>query len=179
MSATRIASRYAKSLIELAQEKNALEAVYADMDAFGNLIKERDLFLFLKSPIIPVGKKAQIFKAMFDGKVNEITGAFFNIVVRKGRESYLPEITNEFLAQYKKLKGISSVKLTTASPLSAKALEDIKSKLLASAATASEVEIETAVDEDLIGGFIIKIGDKQIDTSVASKLKELSKTFNN
>ena len=125
------------------------------------------------------GKKADIFNALFEGKVNKLTKAFFDICLRKGREGYLPEIAGEFLNQYKRMKGISSVKLTTAAPISAATIESIKSKLLASEVTDQSVEIETNVDESLIGGFVVQIGDKLIDASVSHKLAQLAKSMTN
>ena len=179
MSVIRIASRYAKSLLDLAQDQNVLSEVVSDMEGFSKMVENRDLYLLLKSPIIKAGKKAQIFDALFEGKVNKLTKAFIDISLRKGRESYLPEIAQEFLAQYKRLQGISSVKLITATPISDASLSKITAKLLASDVTDKSVDIETEVDESLIGGFIVKIGDKQIDASVAHKLDQLAKSMTN
>ena len=177
MSVIRIASRYAKSLIDLAQDQNVMAEVVKDMEGFSKMVENRDLYLLLKSPIINVGKKADIFNALFEGKVNKLTKAFFDICLRKGREAYLPEIAEEFLNQYKKMMGISSVKLTTAAPISASTLESIKAKLLASDVTDKAVEVETDVDESLIGGFVVQIGDKLIDASVSHKLAQLAKSM--
>ena len=179
MSVIRIASRYAKSLLDLAKDQNVMDDVVSDMEGFSKMVENRDLYLLLKSPIINVGKKADIFNALFDGKVNKLTKAFFDIVLRKGREGLLPEISAEFMNQYKRMQGISSVKLTTAAPISEAALESIKSKLLASTATDEVVDIETKVDESIIGGFIVEIGDKLIDASVSHKLAELAKQMTN
>ena len=179
MSVIRIASRYAKSLLDLAKDQNAMDEVVSDMEGFSKMVENRDLYLLLKSPIIKIGKKAEIFDILFEGKVNKLTKAFIDIVLRKGRESLLPEISTEFLNQYKAMKGISSVILTTASPIGAEALESIKAKLLGSTATDQEVEIETKVDESIIGGFIVEIGDKLIDASVSHKLAELAKAMTN
>jgi F-type H+-transporting ATPase subunit delta len=179
MSVIRIASRYAKSLLDLAKDQKVMDEVVGDMEAFSKMLENRDLYLLLKSPIINVGKKAEIFNALFEGKVNKLTKAFLDITLRKGREGYLPEIANEFLNQYKKMQGISSVKLVTATPISDASLELIKAKLLASDATDKSVEIETSVDASLIGGFIVQIGDKQIDASVSHSLSELAKAMTN
>ena len=179
MSVIRIASRYAKSLLDLAEDQNVMDEVVSDIEGFSKMVENRDLYLLLKSPIINIGKKAEIFDALFEGKVNKLTKAFFDIVLRKGRESLLPEISTEFLNQYKSLQGISSVTLTTAAPISADALEAIKAKLLGSDSTDQVVEVETKVDESIIGGFIVEIGDKLIDASVAHKLAELSKAMTN
>lgn len=179
MSVIRIASRYAKSLLDLGKDQNAMDEVVSDMEGFSKMVENRDLYLLLKSPIIKAGKKAEIFDVLFEGKVNKLTKAFFDIILRKGRESYLPEIATEFLNQYKRMKGISSVKLTTAAPISDAVLESIKAKLLASDVTDKSVDFETSVDESLIGGFIVKVGDKQIDASVSHKLAKLAKEMTN
>ncbi|MDF1698234.1 MAG: ATP synthase F1 subunit delta [Saprospiraceae bacterium] len=177
MSVIRIASRYAKSLLDLAQDQNVMTEVVSDMEGFSKMVENRDLYLLLKSPIIKAGKKAQIFDALFEGKVNKLTKAFLDITLRKGRERYLPEIATEFMAQYKRMKGISSVQLITATPISDASLSKLKAKLLESDATDSSVEIETSVDASLIGGFIVKIGDKQIDASVSHKLDQMAKSL--
>ena len=151
--------------------------VVSDIEGFSKMVENRDFYLLLKSPIIKVGKKAEILNLLLEGKVNKLTKAFLDITLRKGREGYLPEIANEFLNQYKRMQGISSVKLVTATPISESTIEAIKAKLLASEVTDKSVEIESSVDESLIGGFIVQIGDKQIDASVAHKLAELAKTM--
>ena len=179
MSVIRIASRYAKSLLDLAKDQNVMDEVVNDMEGFSKMVENRDLYLLLKSPIINAGKKAEIFNVLFEGKVNKLTKAFIDISLRKGREGYLPEIAKEFLNQHKRMQGISSVKLTTAKPISEAAIEAIKAKLLASDVTDKSLDIETHVDESLIGGFVIQIGDKQIDASVSHKLAELAKAMTN
>ena len=177
MSISRIAGRYAKSVLDLAQEQNNLETVREDMLAFAKATKVRDLYLLLKSPIIPGGKKKTILTSIFDGKVDKLTMAFFNIVLTKGREAYLPEMADAFEEQYRELKGITSVKLTTASPLTEEVLNTIKAKLEGSDQTNNTIEIETAVNPDLIGGFMFEFGDRLYDASVAHRLAEIKKEF--
>jgi F-type H+-transporting ATPase subunit delta len=125
MSVHRIASRYAKSLLDLAVEQNKLEVITEDISSFQAALKNRDLYLLLKSPIVSVDKKKQIFKALFEDKYDELTLAFINILTTKGREQYMPEIASEYIHQYKHLKHISEVKLTTASAIDEKTLEVI------------------------------------------------------
>ena len=177
MSVNRIAGRYAKSLLDLAIEQNIVEEIKDDMIGFSKMIANKDLALLLKSPIVNVGKKKSIFKALFDGKFNKLTNAFLNLVLVKGRESALPAIAKEFEHQYKNLKGITDVTITTAVDLNEKNLLKIKTALLASSETASELNITKVVNPDIIGGFIIEIGDKLYDNSVAFKLKNLKKNF--
>jgi len=177
MSVQRIASRYAKSLIELAQEQNKLEAVTEDMKSFKTLLENRDLYLLLKSPVVGTDKKKQIFKVLFEGKFDKLTSAFLDLLTTKVRESYVPEIVTEYLAQYKRLMHISTVTITTATELDEKTLGAIKSKLLESKATDEKVEIVSVVDPNLIGGFVLEFDDKIYDASLSSKLEDLKRQF--
>lgn len=177
MSVSKISSRYAKSLIDLSLERNELEVVKDDIVYFIEAIKNRDLFLLLKSPIINTTKKISIFKALFDGKMSKTTLAFFDITIKKGREMYLPEISKDFLGQYKFLHKISTVTITTASPLTEGALADIKSKLLSSDVTMDKLDIISKIDPNIIGGFVIEVGDKLYDASILHQLDLLKKEF--
>ena len=175
MSVNRIATRYAKSLLELSVEQNKVERVLEDIKAFKKAAELRDFYLMIKSPIINPGKKKDIIKAIFSGKFDELTMSFLNIVLRKGREANLPEIAAEFIEQYKELKEITTVKVTSAVPLTEAALEQIKTKLAKSEATRANIELVTEVDKDLIGGFKLEFGDKLYDASVRYQLNLLGK----
>lgn len=177
MSIQRIASRYAKSLIELSEEQGKLDRVLEDLESFKAVAANRDFYLLMKSPIVSADKKLSVVQALFEGKYDDLTLAFLRILITKGREEYLPEISEEFIHQYKKIKHISTIKVTTAKPLSAKALEDLRQKLEASPETDEKVEVETAVDESLIGGFVLEFDDKIYDASVQQKLEELKRGF--
>ncbi|MGB4958525.1 MAG: ATP synthase F1 subunit delta [Saprospiraceae bacterium] len=177
MSVSRISGRYAKSLIDLSLERNELEVIKKDMEYFAQAIKNRDLYLLLKSPIINADKKLSIFKQIFDGKVNKTTMAFFEIIIKKGREMYLPEITVDFNNQYKVHNRISTIIITTAAPLHDAALSAIKVTLLSSNITMDSLEIISKVNPDIIGGFVIEVGDKLYDASVSHKLDLLRKDF--
>lgn len=177
MSVSRISSRYAKSLMDLALERQELEAVHNDMQGFLEATKNRDLYLLLKSPIVNPDKKMSILTALFGGKAGKTTMAFFDIIIRKGREMYLPEIAADFMAQYKQHMRISTVHIITAAPLSENALEEIKERLLKSQITMDKVDIIQKVDSSLIGGFIIEVGDKRYDASVSHKLEQFRKEF--
>ncbi|WP_286755028.1 MULTISPECIES: ATP synthase F1 subunit delta [Roseivirga] len=176
MSEYRIASRYAKSLLDLSVEKGELEQVNNDMQLLVNLASEnRDLVLMLKSPIITHDKKLAVLNKVFTGKVSELTMAFFKILTKKHREAYLVGIAKEFHHQYNAHKGIEEATVTTTFPLNdalRKEFENVVKKI-----SNKEVELTEKVDESLIGGFILKIGDRQIDDSVSSKLKALRVEF--
>ena len=177
MSVTTIASRYAKSLMDLSIERNELDSVVKDMEGLKDVISNRDFYLMLKSPIIKTDKKLSIIGSILKDNINPMVLGFVNILTKKGRENILPEITNEFIHQYKMYKHISTVTIKTAQPLDDSVLALIQKKLEDSEAAMEHVEIETAVDESLIGGFVLQIGDKLYDASVAHKLDILKKDF--
>lgn len=177
MSARRIANRYAKSLIDLAIERNSLDRINDDVLSFEEASKNRDFYLMLKSPIISGDKKKAIFSALFDGKYDKLTLAFLNILVDKGRESILPEVADEFRLLYKKYKRVSTVQITTAVKVGQDTLDAIKKKLVNSSSTEENLEIVTNVDPNIIGGFVAQFEDKIYDASIASKLDALRKRF--
>jgi F-type H+-transporting ATPase subunit delta len=175
----RLAGRYAKSLLDLSIEKDQLEAVYKDMLFLQAVCTgSRELVSILKSPVIKADKKDKILDAVTAGKIGVIPATFNKLLIRKGREAYLPEIVTAFIQQYKDLKGIHTVKLTTAIAVS----DDLKKVILEkirSATDMQKLELNSEVREDLIGGFILEIGDQLIDTSVAFDLNNIRKQFKN
>ncbi len=153
----RLAGRYAKSLIDLAVERNQLEAIYNDMLFLQNVCKSsREFVTILKSPVITSDKKNSILQAIAGGKVNEVTMAFSRLLVKKGREAGLPEIIDAFIEQYKKHKGIHTVKLTTAVPVSEDAETADHCARSRSKPALKNMELETAVKDELIGGFVLE-----------------------
>jgi F-type H+-transporting ATPase subunit delta len=179
MSVNKIATRYAKSLLDLAVENNVLGEVKSDMDVFLKSTENRDLLLLLKSPIINATKKEQVMNALFGGKFHKITSSFFTLIIKKSRESVLQDIAKEFVVQYKERIGLTTVTLTTATQLDDANLAEIKSRLVASKETAKEVEIVTKVNSEIIGGFVLQIGDKLFDNSIAHKLTQVKKSLTN
>lgn len=175
----RLAARYAKSLIDLSIERGELETVYADMQWLQGVCKiSKDFVNMLRSPVISSDKKEKIVAAITDGKISTLTASFNRLLVVKHRESFLPEIVNAFISQYKKYKNIHIVKLTTASPVS----EAIKDEIINQVKKTSHlenIELETSVDESLIGGFVLQTGDKLIDASISYDLKHVARQFDN
>ena len=179
MTHPRLATRYAKSLIDLSKERGELETVYKDMLYLQQLTRQsRDFVSMLKSPVIPADKKENIIKAVTSGQISELTFSFTKLLVNKGRESDLPDIIIAFIRQYKVQKGIHVVKLTTAAPVS----DSVKQAIINQVKATSEmqnIELETTIDEKLIGGFVLQAGDKLVDASILYDLKEVSRQFEN
>lgn len=176
---SRAASRYVKSLLGLAVEKNALEEVHSDMQMFSKLIDENRAFeLLLRNPIIKHDKKRNILQKVFSGKVHPLTMSIFEILTRKNREPLLPAIAKEFHTAYNLHKGIGKATITTAVPLDSELrseFEGITKKLSKTA----KVELIEKVDKDMIGGFVLNVGDRQVDASIKNKLKALKVQFSN
>ncbi len=177
MSEHRISSRYAKSLLDLAVEQKKLEKINEDMLSLGEVVENRDFYVMLKSPLIKPDKKIKIFNTLFEGKYDELTLAFLNILARKGREVILADIVKAFKILYKKEKNISTVTFTTAVEMGMDTIEAIKKKLHTGSFTSKNIEIYTEVDPDIIGGFIVRFDDKIYDASISNKLDELRKEF--
>ncbi|MEO0787542.1 MAG: ATP synthase F1 subunit delta [Bacteroidota bacterium] len=177
MKNLRVAGRYAKSLIDLAIERNQLEEVNKDMETLRELVKVRDFALLLKSPVVPPSKKKSILDTVLEGRVGEMMMGFVRILVNKGREKDLIDISDAFSDQYRAIKNISAVKVTSAKPVDTTILQQIERQLVAAGKTESQIEFTTKVDPELIGGFIIEFDGKVYDASVAHKLNQLRKDF--
>ena len=176
MSEIQVASRYAKSLIDLAGEQNVLEPVRKDIELFLETCRANtELQAILKNPIISLDKKAAILDGIFAGKLNEMILSFFKIVIRKGRSEVLYATAKEFISQYNIIKNVVKATVTSASPLSKENISQIEE--VVKSATNGEVILTSQVDPNLIGGFVLKVGDKQFDTSISSKLNKLRKEF--
>ncbi len=176
MSAHSIATRYAKSLIDLAKEEKKLERIVDDSRMFLSALESRDLVLLLKSPIIKSDKKINILSAIFKGKVDDLTLKFINIITRKGREAILSEIVKEVISQFNTLNNISTARLTTASKVDVLIVDEIKKKL---GDGSGKMEIETHTDPAILGGYVLEMGDKLYDASIRSQVNQLRKELAN
>lgn len=175
----RLAYRYAKALLEIAIDKNQLDKVFADVEWLKAVCKTNpDFVSLLRSPIVKSDKKQKIIAAIAQNNIGEITSAFIRLLTSKGREPHLPEILNEFINLYKKHNNISTVKLTTAVAVSNELRDGIVAKVK-KAAGVDKVELEEIVNPDIIGGFVLEMGDQMVDASIAYDLREVAKQFKN
>jgi F-type H+-transporting ATPase subunit delta len=178
MSDITVASRYAKSLFQLSLEKNALEDVHSNMLVFAQTVDaNKDLKLMLKSPVISHLKKWTILKAIFGEKFHHFTLALLEIACKKNRESVLYGVAKEFHRLFIVYKGIQKATITTAFPLS----DDLREKVLEvvkNISGMSEVELVESIDPEIIGGYILRVDDRQLDESLSGKLTMLRQEFN-
>ena len=133
--------------------------------------------MMLKSPIIPPEKKNDVLTAIFSSNVDALSMSYLTLLVNKGREPFLADIAAEFAEQYKTLNKITSVRITTAAPLTDDLLSDLKAKILSSGATSENLDIVTVIDPELIGGFVLEFDNKRYDASVVHKLEQLKAQF--
>jgi len=178
MSELTVGSRYAKSLIDLAIEQNSLEQVKGDMDLFVSTLKaNHQLQTVLANPIISHDKKIHILEALFASKVTKATIGFFKIMINKSRGEVLFYTAQEFVNQYNAKMNIVKAKVTSAVELSAANKKTITDLVKTSVGGECTVILETKVDPTIIGGFILTVGDRQIDDSIATSLKRLKNEF--
>lgn len=172
MKDSKTASRYAKALISLAQEGGKLEEVYSDIQTLSTTLTDSaDLRSLVNNPVIKEEEKKKVFTALFGSQFNEASLNTIHLLIGNKRETLLEETANQFIALYKTSKNIVTAEVTSAMKLD----EDQKSKVLSLLKHDGEVEIVEKIDESLIGGFIVRVGDKQIDASISTKFKNLRK----
>jgi len=176
MQNTKVTSRYAKALLQLAVEQNILEQVQMDMSQVLNICQTNKEFQrMLLSPIIKTYKKDSIITEIFKNNVQKLTLEFLLLITRKRREIFLEGIAEQFVIQYKELKNIKLVVVKTAVKLD----EITKNKIIQSLMnyTKSTIELVEQIDKHLLGGFVIMFDNKQYDSSIFSKLQKMSKQF--
>lgn len=175
MAGTRAAIRYAKAILDIAKVNNTTDAVNADMTSIANAIKDSvELRDFLVSPIVKGEIKFSSLNEIFASVQKETKGLFQLLLVNK-RFELLNAIALQFTGLYDELNGIEVAKVTTAFPITA----DLETKVLAKIATFSDkkITLENIVDPSIIGGFILRMGDKQYNASVANRLQNLKREF--
>lgn len=176
MSEITVAVRYAKALIDLATEQKALDAVHEDMELFVHTIKANpQLNAVLANPIIYHDKKVKILDGVFGDKMSKVTISFFNLMVNKSRAEIIYPAALEFINQFDVVNNITTATVVSATELS----EENKQTIIAEikAETKGTVKLITRVDPDLIGGFVLTVGDRQIDTSISNSLARLKAEF--
>ena len=172
----KVASRYAKALIDLSIERKELDAVKKDVEDVIKALKgSKELRVLLSSPVIKPLIKQDIIKAIFTGKVNEIMINFLNLLITHKREHFALEVLESFNKQYYIVKNIVIASVTTAIELD----DTLRAEFtkMVKDATKEEVRIEEKINPDIIGGFIVRVGDYELDSSIAGRLKRLSREF--
>lgn len=173
----RAALRYAKAILDMATENKALEPVEKDMRSIVSTLSDsKDLRDVLASPVVSGATKKSVLTEIFKGS-HAITQGSISMLVDNKRIDMLNEVALKFIILNEQLKGKDVAYITTAVPLDA-AMEQKALKQVANI-TGNEVSIENIIDEQIIGGFILRVGDLQYDASIANKLRNLTREFSN
>jgi F-type H+-transporting ATPase subunit delta len=178
MAVSTVAFRYAKSLLDLAREKDLVEVVYGDMLFFRQTIAQNRLLgLVMQNPVVRAEKKAAIVNAVFGGKVNPMTMSFFDIIARKNREAIIDPIAEEYVRLYNQDKGVQMATITTTMPLTETLRDQIKATVLKTTG-AKSVELLEKIDPALIGGYVLRMDDEQLDASLRARLNQVRMQLN-
>jgi len=177
MNDSKISVRYAHALFQSTIDRKILDRVYNDMILLSEVCTLTEFKELLESPIIVPSKKSDIIHKTIGGSIDELTASFISLVVKNGRELFLPGIAREFIRATKQYKGITSAVLTTAVNVDSeikKQISDLIARIFK-----TKVELKEVVDESIIGGFILKVEDNYLDASVRNKLHKIEKELKN
>jgi len=177
MSESRAAIRYAKAVLDFAVEKKAADKVEGDMRTIATTINgSQELQQLLESPVLKTEVKKKTLAEVFKGS-HAITSGLVTTLADNKRIALLQEVAYKYIILHEKLKGEDVAHVTTAVPMTA----DLEKKVLAQVKkmTGNKVTLQNKVDESIVGGFILRVGDLQYDASVANKLNKLKREFTN
>lgn len=177
MSNHRVASRYAKSILDLSIEKGQLEGVFEDFKNLAAMGKAtRELGNALANPVLGSDKKLKVLKSLFVKAASPLTLSFFEIVSRKNRENILLDVAREFIAQYNLHQSIQVAEVISPSAMTASQRTQLI-ELVKQISGMKEVQLEEKINPALIGGFVLNVNDRQLDESISSKLNALRVQF--
>ena len=177
MTGTRAALRYAKAILDVSNAKGNADAVSSDLKTILNAISQsNELKLFLENPVIKGGAKLAALNEIF-ASANADTKNLFSVLFQNKRLDILEVITKQYATLYDAFKGVEIAYVTTATPLTS----ELEAQVLAKIKEFSnkKITIVNNVNKDIIGGFIIRLGDMQYNASIVNKLSQLQREFNN
>jgi F-type H+-transporting ATPase subunit delta len=171
MAVAKSAVRYAKALLELAIESNKIDVIEKDIISLLKASEStRELSIFLSSPLIKADKKNAIINDIFK-QFDKKTLDFLSLIVNNGRDRIILEVANSFQIQLKEYRGIVTVEVVSATELSKKSVDAISKAI--ETHTKGKVELIKKINPNLIGGFLVRMGDYQIDASISSSLNKI------
>jgi F-type H+-transporting ATPase subunit delta len=173
MNDSKISVRYSRALFQIATEKNLLDKVNADMIFISELCKTNEIREVLESPIIKPSRKTALFHEILGKNVEKITLSLIGLLIKNGRENFLPAVARVFRDETLKYRGITETYLTTALPVDDKIRREISEMITSLFKT--KVELKETVDKEIIGGFVLKVNDNYINASVKHKLRKIRK----
>ncbi|PXW18162.1 MULTISPECIES: ATP synthase F1 subunit delta [Chryseobacterium] len=176
MLTSKVAKRYAQGLLDFTNESGQTATVFSEMKDVVKIMKESvDLNKFFMTPYIDSKKKIEVANEIFKG-LSVSSQNLIRLVIKHGRENQLKNIAQEFINKVEDLSGVQRVTLTTATPLSKENLDQIlRSTHLVNAD--SNFDLKVNVKPEILGGYVLRVGDQQVDASVKTKLNQVKKDF--
>lgn len=176
MRSSKVAKRYAQGLLDFSTDTNAVQNVFGEMKQVVKIMESsKELNAFFATPFVDTKKKiaaaTEIFKSFSKASQN-----FISLVIRHGREGQLKNIAQEYIQKVEDLTGVQRVSLTTATTLAPNVVQTIL-KAANIINTEKDFDLKTTIKPEILGGYILRVGDQQIDASVRSKLNILKKDF--
>ncbi|MFT4838128.1 MAG: F-type H+-transporting ATPase subunit delta [Nonlabens sp.] len=175
MKLSRAASRYAKAILSLAIDENKAVVVNEDMKSIlVTVSKNKELRDFLSSPLVKPDQKRDGLRQVFKD-ANDVTMKTFDLLVANKRTDILLDVATSFIVLFEEMNKREIATVTTAVEITA----DLEKKVLAKAQelAGKEVTLEKVIDPSILGGFILRVGDREINASVQNKIGELKRTF--
>lgn len=173
MNEGKIPVRYAKALFETALSRNTLDRVFDDMNYVGEVCRIPQIDELLKSPVITPSLKTKVLTEIFGKDISGLTMSLIGLMVKNGRESFLPAVARNFRDRTMKYKGITESSLVTAVPVGDKTKKAVEN--LISQKFKTKALLKESVDPEIIGGFVLKVNDYFIDASLRSRLRKIRK----
>ncbi|MFC4162158.1 ATP synthase F1 subunit delta [Epilithonimonas zeae] len=175
MLTSKVAKRYAQGLLDFTQESGNTESVFVEMKDIVKIMSlSKELNTFFNTPIIDARKKEAIALEIFKD-FSPVSKNIIRLVIKQGRESQLKNIAQEFINKVEDIKGTQRISLVTASKLSEQNIQKIIAD--SNMVNVSNYDLETIIKPDILGGYILRVGDQQIDASVKTKLNNIKKEF--
>lgn len=176
MLTSKVAKRYAQGLLDFTNESGQTATVFSEMkDVVKIMIESKDLNKFFLTPYIDAKKKIEVANEIFKG-LSTSSQNLIRLVIKHGRENQLRNIAQEFINKVEDINGVQRVTLTTATQLSKENIDQIlRSSHLVN--TSSNFDLKLNINQDILGGYILRVGDQQIDASVKTKLNQVKKDF--
>lgn len=172
MDQSKINVRYAKAFFALAKDKGLTQELRKDAGLISSVCESSsDFKLLLESPVIKTSQKSEAIRRIFESSIHALSINFLLLIVENKRENYLPGIFRYLEDLYRHEEGIKSAVLTSAQPLNELLVNQIRQIL--EKEFKSKVELSQKVDEKLIGGFVLRVEDKQFDASLSTQLKKI------
>lgn len=172
MSISAIRVRYAKAFFSLAKEKKMLDTLKTDIQKVFDVCTQSPEFInLLESPVVKTSKKAELITEIFKSNINTLTLNFLLLITNNKRESYIPDICRNFLELTRKDQNIKSAVIVTASEINIKIINKIK--VFLEKELNATIELNCKTDPEIIGGLILRIDDRQYDSSVATQLRKI------